>query len=60
MATRLGFHYELDSGSVLGAVKMRDFIPWDIDGDVYLPTIVIREKWRQLTEGFENAGIRGN
>jgi hypothetical protein len=33
-----GLHYELDSGSVLGAVKLHNFIPWDIDGDLYIPT----------------------
>ncbi|XP_046403107.1 uncharacterized protein LOC124168824 [Ischnura elegans] len=25
--------YELEAGSILGAVKMGSFIPWDIDGD---------------------------
>ena len=35
LANQLGMHYELDSGSVLGAVKMGHYIPWDIDGDIY-------------------------
>nr|CAD7404129.1 unnamed protein product [Timema cristinae] len=33
-ATERGLRYELRSGSVLGAVKLRSFMPWDIDGDV--------------------------
>ncbi|XP_063245071.1 uncharacterized protein LOC134546287 isoform X2 [Bacillus rossius redtenbacheri] len=33
-ATKHKLKYELDSGSVLGAVKVRGFMPWDIDGDV--------------------------
>ncbi len=31
-----GLHYELDSGSLLGAVKLNNFIPWDVDGDLYI------------------------
>jgi hypothetical protein len=34
----VGLHYELDSGSLLGAVKLHNFIPWDVDGDLYIPT----------------------
>ena len=60
-SVKFGFHYELDSGSVLGkissekngftllccsewilscftgAIKLHNFIPWDIDGDIHLP-----------------------
>lgn len=38
VAKKLGLHYELNSGSLLGAVKLHNFIPWDIDGDMYIPT----------------------
>ncbi len=38
VSTKLGVHYELNSGSVLGAVKLNNFLPWDIDGDFYVPT----------------------
>ncbi|KAG1659186.1 hypothetical protein GQR58_022661 [Nymphon striatum] len=26
--------YEIDSGSVLGAIKLSDMMPWDLDGDI--------------------------
>ena len=38
VAKETGLHYELDSGSILGAVKLNNFIPWDIDGDIYIST----------------------
>ena len=31
-------HFYERTGSLLGAVKLHNFIPWDIDGDVYIPT----------------------
>lgn len=38
MAHELNIDYQLDSGSALGAVKLQNFIPWDIDIDIYLRT----------------------
>jgi hypothetical protein len=33
-ASRYGISYELDSGTLLGAVKLRTHLPWDVDADV--------------------------
>uniref|UniRef100_T1IJR0 Cysteine-rich venom protein n=1 Tax=Strigamia maritima TaxID=126957 RepID=T1IJR0_STRMM len=33
MAEEQNFMLELDSGTVMGAVKMRGVLPWDVDGD---------------------------
>ena len=38
IANKLGIEYSLDSGSALGAVKLGNFIPWDIDMDIDLRT----------------------
>lgn len=38
ISDQLGLHYEVDSGTLLGAVKLNNFIPWDIDGDIYIRT----------------------
>ncbi len=35
------FHYELDSGSALGAVKLGHYLPWDIDGDIVIQTSAV-------------------
>ena len=34
VSEKLGFHYEIIAGTLLGAVKLNNFIPWDVDGDV--------------------------
>ena len=33
-AAQFGLQYQLESGSCLGAVKLNNFIPWDIDIDI--------------------------
>ena len=33
-SSKLGIEYQLESGSCLGAVKLANFIPWDIDMDI--------------------------
>ena len=38
LSNELGYHYEVDSGSCLGAVKIGHYIPWDIDGDIFTRT----------------------
>jgi len=37
-ARRLDIDYQLESGSCLGAVKLSNFIPWDIDIDIEFAT----------------------
>merc|ERR1719450_1375158 len=34
ISSKLGIEYQLESGSCLGAVKLANFIPWDIDIDI--------------------------
>ena len=47
-----GLHYFLSNGSLLGAVKYGDFIPWDDDCDVFMP----REDYDKLIELFSSDG----
>lgn len=37
-ASKYGISYELDSGTLLGAVKLRTHLPWDVDADVRFDT----------------------
>ena len=32
----MGIHYEISSGSALGAVKLGNYLPWDIDGELFV------------------------
>ena len=62
LSEELGFHYEIDSGTLLGAVKFNNFIPWDIDGDVYISSSAIFEYFQtgqHGTRSFEKDGISG-
>ncbi|MBQ7792530.1 MAG: LicD family protein [Clostridia bacterium] len=47
-----GLTYFLSNGSLLGAVKYGDFIPWDDDADILMP----REDYEKLTELFYEEG----
>ena len=62
VSEELGFHYEIDSGTLLGAVKFNNFIPWDVDGDVYISTKAIFEFFQpgqQGTKALQQEGISG-
>ena len=34
--SEFGIHYEISSGSALGAVKLGNYLPWDIDGELFV------------------------
>ena len=33
VSEKLGFHYSIEDGTLIGALKLNNFIPWDVDGD---------------------------
>ncbi|XP_037793399.1 uncharacterized protein LOC119588827 [Penaeus monodon] len=45
-AEREGLEYELQAGSVLGALKFGSYLPWDMDHDVYVECKHFK-KWTQ-------------
>ena len=62
LSEELDFHYEIDSGTLLGAVKFNNFIPWDVDGDVYVQTQSIFQFFQPKQKGtksLEKEGISG-
>ena len=63
ISDELGFHYEIDSGTLLGAIKFNNFIPWDVDGDVYISTKAIYDFFQAGQNGttaLEKKGISGS
>ena len=57
-------HYEVGSGTAIGAVKLSNFIPWDIDADTYVTKPVFMELFSSKAQmgivAFEKAGMKGN
>jgi hypothetical protein len=60
LSVDMGIHYEISSGTLLGAVKLNNYLPWDIDGELFVQS----EKMHLLRPGrrghdvLDEAGIK--
>ncbi|XP_066959720.1 uncharacterized protein [Macrobrachium rosenbergii] len=55
-ADEIGLHYELNAGSLLGAVKMDGMLPWDFDSDI-IPDCGDKSVW--MSKGRECLAKKG-
>ena len=62
LAAHHGIDYELGDGCALGSTKLSNFMPWDIDGDVYVSTKAIYDFFQpgqKGTRALQEEGILG-
>ena len=58
----VGSHYEISHGTLLGALKVKGFLPWDVDGDLFVPGPIPMPFFKKGGRGralLEEAGISG-